>query len=85
MKNKKVLQPVKIDESAPKALKLELTSPDGETLFLADFAAEKQFSTGSIGFYYGGKFVNPASGERYQVSCNIILIGSTPGEGLNDK
>lgn len=37
---------------------------------------EKVFSTGSRGFYGGFKFVN--DGKRYQVSMNVVEIGSKP-------
>jgi hypothetical protein len=39
----------------------------------------KTFSTGSIGFYAGGKV--EIDGKRYQVSCNVIEIGSKPQPG----
>jgi len=42
-------------------------------------AKPKTFSTGSVGFYAGGKVV--IDGERYQVSCNVIKIGSKPAPG----
>lgn len=39
-------------------------------------ATAKTFSTGSTGFYFGDK-VN-IDGNKYQVTCSIILIGSKP-------
>jgi len=39
-------------------------------------ANSKSFKTGSTGFYAGDKLV--IGGERYQVSCSIVLIGSKP-------
>jgi hypothetical protein len=39
-------------------------------------ANAKQFSTGSVGFGANGKVV--IDGERYQVSLNIVKIGSKP-------
>jgi len=39
-------------------------------------AQPKEFSTGSTGFWAGGKV--EIAGERYQVSCNVVLIGSKP-------
>lgn len=40
------------------------------------FAASKTFSTGSIGFWAGGKV--ELNGKKYQISCNIVEIGSKP-------
>ena len=37
-------------------------------------AQAKEFSTGSTGFWAGGKI--EVNGKRYQVSCNIVEIGS---------
>lgn len=54
-------------------------APDGKNL-LTEIAAKKAFSTGSKGFHFSGKMVNPETGERYQVSCSIVLIGSKPGK-----
>lgn len=42
-------------------------------------AKRKVFKTGSVGYGHYGKV--EIDGERYQVSCNIILIGSKPAEG----
>jgi hypothetical protein len=39
-------------------------------------AASRKFSTGSEGFYANGKI--EIAGERYQVSMNIVRIGSKP-------
>ena len=36
---------------------------------------EKQFKTGSKGYYASGKIALP-NGLRAQVSCNIVVIGS---------
>lgn len=41
----------------------------------AIFAAPKQFSTGSRGFYGQGKVKTP-DGRRFQVTINIVEIGS---------
>ena len=41
-------------------------------------AQEKQFASGSVGFYCNGKVENPESHERYQAGLNITLIGSKP-------
>jgi hypothetical protein len=42
-------------------------------------AKSKQFSTGSTGYGYYGKV--EIDGERYQVSCNIVKVGSKPQDG----
>lgn len=39
-------------------------------------AQPKRFSTGSEGFWAGGKV--SIDGERYQVSINLVRIGSKP-------
>ena len=39
-------------------------------------ATEKTFSTGSRGYYGSGKV--EIAGKRYQVSINIVEIGSKP-------
>ena len=39
-------------------------------------ATEKTFSTGSRGYYGSGKI--EIAGKRYQVSLNIVEIGSKP-------
>jgi len=53
-------------------------SGDDEKELMKDIAPAKVFSTGSTGFYLSGKFTDPETGGRYQVTCNIILIGSKP-------
>lgn len=37
-------------------------------------AKPKTFSTGSVGFYASDKVV--INGERYQVTCNLVKVGS---------
>jgi hypothetical protein len=61
-------------EGAPAVL-LEVRLPTGEVWgqIMAPF---KEFKTGSTGYYANGKIMDPKSGQRYQVGCNIILIGS---------
>jgi hypothetical protein len=40
-------------------------------------AAERTFSSGSDGFYAGGKLPHPTKpGERVQVSASLVRIGS---------
>jgi hypothetical protein len=41
------------------------------------YAARKDFSTGSVGFYASGKMVNPDNPEaRYQTGITFTLVGS---------
>ena len=42
--------------------------------------SEREFKTGSRGYFVSGK-VNGTDGKRYQVSCNIVEIGSKPKDG----
>ena len=58
-----------------KAVVLEIKTPTGETWgqLTAPF---REFKTGSTGYYASGKVTNPHTGEKYQVGCNIILVGS---------
>lgn len=42
-------------------------------------ANEKTFKTGSRGFYGSGK-VQGTDGKRYQVSANVVEIGSKPSK-----
>lgn len=37
----------------------------------------KTFKTGSIGYFGAGKYDGP-EGKRYQVTVNLVLIGSKP-------
>jgi hypothetical protein len=39
---------------------------------------ERTFSTGSTGFSGNGLKLNGTDGRRYQVSVNVVLIGSKP-------
>jgi hypothetical protein len=41
-------------------------------------ALAKKFKTGSEGYNGNGKIIDPQTGEKYQVSLNIIRIGSKP-------
>lgn len=70
-------EPKKRDALAPKNLVLEIKDADGK-IWGTVTATEKQFSSGSVGFYANGKIENPDSHERYQLGSNIILIGSKP-------
>lgn len=74
----KLPQPVKVDEKAPELLEIIVKDKlSGDTLF-TEFVKPKHFSTGSVGYNCSGKMTNPDSGEKYQISCNITLIGSKP-------
>lgn len=65
--------PAKTD--GPAAVILEIRTPSGE-VWGQIMAPAKEFKTGSSGFYANGKIIDPQSGNRFQVGCNIILIGS---------
>ena len=52
---------------------------DGDNVLLSTVASKKDFSTGSKGFFFNGKFTDPNNPDhRYTVSAPIILIGSKP-------
>jgi hypothetical protein len=70
-------EPKKRDALAPKSLIVEIKDSEGKIWGVVT-ATEKQFSSGSVGFYANGKIENPDSHERYQLGSNIILIGSKP-------
>ena len=44
-------------------------------------ANQKEFKTGSKGFFGHGKITDPDTGKKYQVACNIVEIGSKPKDG----
>jgi dienelactone hydrolase len=54
------------------------TDAKGESIDMLQ-ASAKEFKSGSTGFYAGGK-VTLADGQRYQVSCSVVLVGSKPKE-----
>lgn len=64
-------------DKGPATLVLEIKLPSGEVWgqIVAPF---KEFKTGSTGYYANGKVINPETGDRFQVGCNIIKIGSKP-------
>jgi hypothetical protein len=41
-------------------------------------AVQKEFASGSVGYNCSGKIINPDTGKRYQVTLNIVQIGSKP-------
>lgn len=59
----------------PPAVLLEVRTPSGE-VWGQIMAPYKEFKTGSTGYYANGKLIDPKTGNRFQVGCNIILIGS---------
>lgn len=65
----------KLVHDGPPAILLEVRTPSGE-VWGQIMAPAKEFSTGSQGYYANGKIIDPKTGSRYQVGCNIILIGS---------
>jgi hypothetical protein len=69
--------PKKTDPKAPKFLEITIAGADG-VVWGKVIAQEKQFSSGSVGFYCNAKVENPESHERYQAGLNITLIGSKP-------
>ncbi len=56
----------------PEVAKITIEVPGGAETIVAE---PKQFKTGSRGFYGQGK-VQASDGRRYQVSVNIVEIGS---------
>jgi hypothetical protein len=68
-------QDLEVNPERPQAVLLEVRTPAGE-VWGQIMAPAKDFKTGSTGFYANGKITNPNTGEKYQVGCNIILIGS---------
>lgn len=71
-------KPAKVDAKAPELLGIIIKNNETGDVFLDEVVPQKHFSTGSVGYFFGGKLTNKESGERYQVSCNITLIGSKP-------
>jgi hypothetical protein len=72
-------EPAKRDPNAPKFLEIAIKGSDGKA-WTTIFAHEKDFSTGSTGYYASEKAINPESSERYQCSLSFTLIGSKPGK-----
>ena len=72
-------EPAKRDPKAPKFLEVIVKDSDGKT-WTTIYARDKEFSTGSVGYYASDKVTNPDSAERYQVSMSFTLIGSKPGK-----
>jgi hypothetical protein len=72
-------EPAKRDPKAPKFLEITIKDSEGK-VWSTLFAHEKEFSTGSVGFFASDKITNPESAERYQSSLSFTLIGSKPGK-----
>ncbi|MDR1950268.1 MAG: hypothetical protein LBQ38_12820 [Spirochaetaceae bacterium] len=68
---------LKRDPKAPKFLEIIIKDGDGK-VWSTIYAHEKDFSTGSVGYFASEKFTNPESAERYQASLSFTLIGSKP-------
>ncbi|MBX9570863.1 MAG: hypothetical protein K2X77_18360 [Candidatus Obscuribacterales bacterium] len=64
-----------VPNDGPPAVLLEVRTPSGE-VWGQIMAPYKEFKTGSTGYYANGKIIDPKTGSRFQVGCNIILIGS---------
>ena len=71
-------KPQKEDKEAPEMLEIIIKNHETSEIMLNEISSQKHFSTGSVGYYLGTKMTNPKSGERYQISCSIALIGSKP-------
>ena len=74
-KAKDTAEKEKLVHDGPPAVLLEVRTPSGE-VWGQIMAPAKEFKTGSLGYYANGKIIDPKTGCRYQVGCNIILIGS---------
>jgi hypothetical protein len=74
----KLPQPAKQDDKAPELLEIIIKDKLNGDILFTEFVKPKHFSTGSVGYNCSGKMTNPESGEKYQVSMNVTLIGSKP-------
>lgn len=62
-----------------KSLKLRLSDGSGMdyiTVTCTERDHSNPFSSGSVGFFAGGKF--ELEGKRYQMTCSLVEIGSKP-------
>ena len=67
-----------VDNKSPDILELKVVDMNGNSWGTLDLD-KKEFSTGSKGFYATGKIKNPENPTcKYQVGCNVTLIGSKP-------
>jgi len=66
------------DVKKPKHLVVVIKDGDGKE-WGSYIAAQKDFSTGSVGYNISEKVTNPENPEaKYQLGLNITLIGSKP-------
>jgi hypothetical protein len=66
------------DKKAPASLQIVVLDSEGRE-WGRMYAAQKEFSTGSVGFYASGKLLNPANAEaKYQSGLTFTLVGSKP-------
>lgn len=70
-------EPLKRDPEAPRFLDVIVKDTQGNE-WGKFIVPDKEFSTGSVGFYVSEKITNPKSGERYQCNLSFTLIGSKP-------
>jgi len=64
------------DNAAPNSLQIIISDSEGKE-WGRFYAASKDFSTGSVGYYANGKIANPANPDaRYQAGLTFTLIGS---------
>ena len=57
---------------------VSVTIANGDTVWDNMYAPLREFKSKSEGYFAGGKVIDRDSGERYQVSCSIVRIGSKP-------
>ena len=62
--------------SVPKSIVVSLAN--GENVWDEMYAPLREFKSGATGYFAGGKVVDRDTGDRYQVSCSVVLIGSKP-------
>ena len=77
---KKVIpKPLKEDPCGPDELRITIEDGQGNKWTHVPMnGAKRQYSSGAVGYFIGGKVANPLSGEKYQCSLNFVLIGSKP-------
>jgi hypothetical protein len=64
------------DSKVPASLQVVVLDNEGRE-WGRIYATQKEFSTGSVGFYASNKVVNPANPEaRYQAGLTFTLVGS---------
>lgn len=63
-------------ETEPNIIELNIINKDDDSVLFSEISKMREFKTGSKGYFVGGKMTNKKTGEKYQISCNIILIGS---------